>query len=558
MVQKSPYLTRRRVLASGAAISTAAVAGCIGGDGDDGQGNIIDPSEYDYDREEPDDEEAARQSTMEYTQELERDEDFDPIHSNDAYSTQVYQLVFDSLYDWDDGLTLEPKVAVDMPDVERDDTRYIYEIHEGIEFHNGEEMTASDVAHSFMAFQEEDSVNEAQYDMIESAEVIDDYQVQVDLEHPYGQWELQTMAISVVPESERETESDREEFNTNPVGSGPFVWSDFEYNEYVTLERNDDYWDDPEPYLEEITFVDNVDDASRISEIRADDTDAIAAVPNDDWSELEGDDDIRVHISESPSYMHLTFNCRGSAPTSDPDVRRGICHAFSMTDFVETHMNNTAQPLAAPIPPITNEQWNFPIDEWREEYYPEYDPDRAEELLDGAVPDDWNPSVLAPGDVRGDLAERIVTRLDELGYDAEAQTLDFGTLLDRTVYNEDPSPDDFQAYILGWTGGPDPDAYLYNLYHESQVGVNQAHFYEGSDSFHDDIAKAREMADQDERYDLYEGVMIEILEELPSLPAYSEHNTMASRRYVKDLHAHPEVQSNPRIVSGYGNVWTDN
>ncbi len=560
MVRKSPYVTRRRVLASGTAASAVALAGCIGGDGDDDDGDeLIDPSDYDYEREEPDDEEAARQSTIEYTQELERDEDFDPIHSNDAYSVQVSNLVFDGLYEWDDGLGLEPKVATDMPDVERDGTRYLYEINEGIEFHNGEELTASDVAHSFMAFQEEDSVNLAQYEMVDSAEVIDDYQVQVDLAYPYGPWELQTMAISVVPESERESESDREEFNTNPVGSGPFVFSDFEFNEYVTLERNEDYWDEPQPYLQEITFVDNVDAASRIGEIRAGDTDAIADVPNDDWSELEDDDGIRVHISESPSYMHLTFNCRDDAPTSDPDVRRGICHTFSMTDFVESRLPNVAQPLSAPIPPITNEQWDFPLDDWQEEYYPGYDPDQAEELLNGAVDDDWSPTIVAPGDHRGDLAERIVTRLNEIGYDgAQAETLDFGTLLDRTVYNEEPSPDDFQAYLLGWTGGPDPDAYLYNLYHESQTGINQAHFYEGSDSFHDDIAEARELADQEERYALYEGVMVEILEELPSLPAYSFHNTMASRDYVKDLHAHPMVQQNPRVVSEYGNVWTDN
>ncbi|RQH00774.1 ABC transporter substrate-binding protein [Natrarchaeobius oligotrophus] len=528
-------LSRRHLLASGATVSAAAIAGCIGGNGDDDDEGNGEPADGDS-------------SSFEFTQELERDEDFDPIHSNDAYSVQVFKLVFDSLYTWDDGLGLEPQLAVDMPDVERDGTRYLYEIHDGVEFHNGDEVTAEDVAHSFMAYQEEESVNEAQYDMIDSAEVIDDYQVQVDLDHPFGPWELQTMAIYVVPESERETEADREEFNTNPVGSGPFVWSDFEHNEFVTLERNDDYWGDV-PDLEEVTFVDNVDPASRISEIRAGDTDAIADVPNDDFDELEAEDGVNVHLSESPSYMHLTFNCRDDAPTGDADVRRGICHAFSMTDFVESRLENVAAPLSAPIPPITNEQWDFPLDEWHEEHYPTYDPELAEELLEGAVDDDWSPRILAPGDHRGDLAERIVTRLHELGYDgAEAVTLEFGPLLDQTVYNEDPSPDDFQAYLLGWTGGPDPDAYLYNLYHESQVGVNQAHFYEGRGDFHDNIADARESADFDERYDLYEDVMIEMLEELPSLPAYSFHNTMASRDYVQNLEAHPMVQQNPRIA----------
>ncbi|WP_160048895.1 ABC transporter substrate-binding protein [Natrialba sp. INN-245] len=544
-------LTRRGLLASGATVSAIAIAGCIGGNGN---GNGTDGNGAGNGDGNGNGQASGDPGTMEFTQELERDEDFDPIHSNDAYSMQVAKLVFDRLYTWDEGLGLEPQLAVDFPDVERDGTRYLYEIQDGIEFHNGEEVTASDVAHSFMAYQEEDSVNEAQYDMIESAEVVDDYQVQVDLEHPYGPWELDTMGIYVVPEGERESDDEREAFNTSPVGSGPFVWSDFQHNEYVTLERNDDYWGEL-PELEEVTFVDNVDAASRVAEIRAGDTDAIADVPNDDWDELEGEDGVDVHLTESPSYMHLTFNCRDDAPTGDADVRRGICHAFSMTDFVESRLENVAEPLSAPIPPITNEQWGFPLDEWHEEYYPSYDPDQAQELLDGAVDDDWSPRILAPGDHRGDLAERIVTRLHELGYDgAEAVTLEFGPLLEQTVYNEDPSPDDFQAYLLGWTGGPDPDAYLYNLYHESQVGINQAHFYEGSADFHDNIVAARQSADQDERYDLYEDVMIEMLEELPSLPAYSFHNTMASRDYVQDLVPHPQVQYNPRLVSSYSNV----
>ena len=72
--------TRRRVLVTGVSAGAIALAGCIGGNGDDdGDGEIIDPDEYDYERDEPDDEDAAMESTMVYTQELERDDDFDPV-----------------------------------------------------------------------------------------------------------------------------------------------------------------------------------------------------------------------------------------------------------------------------------------------------------------------------------------------------------------------------------------------------------------------------------------------------------------------------------------------
>ena len=127
MVNNHHVWTRRRILASGAAVSAAAVAGCIGGNGDEDEegGEILDPEEYDYEREEPDDPDAVSDGTMVYTQELERDEDFDPVVSNDAYSFQIITQVFDGLYEFNYEYELEPKVAVDFPEVERDDTRYL-------------------------------------------------------------------------------------------------------------------------------------------------------------------------------------------------------------------------------------------------------------------------------------------------------------------------------------------------------------------------------------------------------------------------------------------------
>ncbi|MDJ1432894.1 ABC transporter substrate-binding protein [Halostagnicola sp. A-GB9-2] len=554
MAKKLSDLSRRRVLASGVAASAAAFAGCIGGNGDDdGDDEILDPEDYDYDREEPDDPDAVRDSSMIYTQELERAEDFDPVVSNDAYSMQIAMLIYDGLYEYDYDLELQPKVAVDYPDVENDGTRYLYEIHDGIEFHDGTELTASDVAHSFRAPVEEETPNISSYDMIDDIEVIDDLQLQVDLQHPYGPWETMSQAVEIVPEDTRT--DDREEFNTNPVGSGPFMWSDFEYNEYVELERNDDYWDEPEPLMEEIRFEDNVDDPGRVSDVLSGGTDAIGDIPNDDWDNLEDDDDIRVHVSESPSVTYVYFNCNEGAGTAIPEVRRAIAHSFSMTDYVETYLNNSAMPIVTPTSPISNELWDFPLDEW-EEAYPEYDPDLAQELLDEHAPDDWNPTFLAPDDERATLAERVASRLDEIGYDMEVQTRQFSQMLDETIYS-DGDPDDYEAYIVGWTGGPDPDYYLYPNFHESQESTNQGHFYGGQGDFHDKILEARESADQEEREQLYIELIDEVIEQLPALPAYTEHNSMATAEYVKDMHVHPQMQYNPNIVSDGSNVWVD-
>lgn len=571
-------------MASGAAVSGVAIAGCIGGDDDDDDDDngvdLVDPEEYQYDREHPDDEDRA--DHLHVTQQQERGEEFDPIISNDAYSSQVFSWVFDSMYTWDDGLNLEPQLAVDHPDVERDNTRFIYEIHDGVEFSDGTEMTAEDVEHSYIAPVLEQTDNAPSFSMIEASEIVDDYTVQIDLDSPYGPWQMQTHAVAVVSKENRLTDVDaydeatpdmveanpdeltqyvNEDYNQDPVGntigSGPFEFEEFTLNEEAVLTRRDDYWGEPHPHLEQVTFEAAEDPASRVSQMRAADTDVIAEIPDDDWSVLEDEEDVRLHMAESPTYMYMAFNCTPEADTSSPEVRRAVCQSFSMTDFVETHASNTAMPMTTPVPPIVNEVdgWGFPMDEWHEDLYPSYDPDSAEELLDEHAPDDFEPTIICPDGIRADLAERIATRLDEIGYGANVQQMDFGTLVESYTTGD---PDDYEMYLLGWTGGPDPDFYLYSLFHEDSAGVTQGHFYEGSDNFHDNILDARNSGDIEERYDLYEEVLIEILEELPALPAFTLHNTMAAGSHVKDLHAHPSVQTNPRLVSDYGNVWTDN
>jgi len=534
MVSNQIAATRRQLLTAGAAAGAAVVAGCIGGD----EGT------------------EAEEGHLLYTQEVNPEGDFDPVVSNDAYSAQIINLVYDGLYEYNYDLELEPKLAAGEPEEEDDGERYIVELVDDAEFHNGDPVTAEDVVHSFTAPIEEDTDNRPEFDFIDvdGTEAIDEQTVQFELEHPYGPFTTLTVATSIVSESARTDDPD--DYNTNPIGSGPFTFEDWTSDEFVELERWDDYWGEPQPELESVRFEAAEDDAGRVSQILAGDTDAIATVPPEDWDQLDGEDGIEVYRTESPSYQYVAFNCT-DGETTDPDVRQGIAQAFSMGDFVDSNLGESATPMDTPVPPIVDELgWDFPMDEWEEER-PGYDPDEAEALLEEGLddPDDWNPTIIVPpDDVRIALGELIASRLDELGYDAEVQSLDFATLTDTYISGD---ADDYEMYILGWTGGPDPDVYFYNLFHEENAGVTQGHFYEGSDDFHDNIIDARETADQDERRELYTEVIDEIVEEVPVMPAYSEHNTIAAQEYVSDLEPHPNVSYNPQLVSDENNVHTE-
>ncbi|WP_254766335.1 ABC transporter substrate-binding protein [Salinilacihabitans rarus] len=541
--------TRRALLASGVA-TTAALAGCFGGQDDDGDGGDGggDGGDGDGGQAAASQGEAGR---LVYTQEIRPDGDFDPIVTFDAYSAQINSQVYDGLYEYDFDLQPQPKLAAGEPEVERDGQRYIVELVEGAQFHNGDPVTAEDVVHTFTAPIEEETENLPTYEMVdvEGTEAIDERTAQIDLEFPYGAFAEIQLASTIVNAEVRQEDPDA--YNTDPIGSGPFTFEEYAPDEYIELARWDDYWDEPVPELESVRFEAAEDDAGRVSQILAGDTDAIATVPPADWDQIDAEEGIETYRAESPSYMYVAFNCNEGG-TTDPDVRRGVSHAFSVTEFVDANLGESAIPLSTPIPPIVDGLgWDFPMEEWNEAA-PSYDPERAQELLDGAAPSGWNPTIIVPpDDVRIALGELIAARLNELGYEAQVQSLDFATLGETYTTG---NADDYEMYILGWTGGPDPDVYLYNLFHEDNAGISQGHYYQGSEDFHDNILQARQTADQEERRELYTDVIDEIVEQVPVRPVYSPYNTMAAQSYVQDLQAHPAVAYNPRLVSEDNNV----
>lgn len=490
---------------------------------------------------------------LQITQQVEPAHDYDPVVSNDVYSFRIVSHIFDGLYEYDQDLNLVPKLADGEPEVEDDGTTVTVALKDGPEFANGDPVTAEDVVHSFTAPVEEETENESEYDMIEEATAVDDRTVEFDLgDEPYGPFTTVTLAGSIVNKSVRE--EDKAAYNEEPVGSGPYELVDWVEGDFADIELRDDYWDmdNVEAYINEARWVSAEDDAARVSRIRAGDTDLIQGVPPDDFEVLEDESGVNVLSGPSISYFYAAFNCN-DGPTTNPDVRRGVEKAFSMEQFVSETVEPAGTSIASPIPDAVGEPWDFPVDEWADKTE-EYDPDGAADLLSGQ--DGWQPRIIVPpDDIREQLGEVIAGRLREVeGVDIEpsVQRLDWGPFLEQYATG---NADDYAIYTLGWAGAPDPDPFIYPLFHESSAGVNQGHYYDRAE-FHDWIEQARTSADFEERRELYIDIVDEILEETVAMPAYSLTNSYAHLDRVKNLTVHPSSSLNPRLAEPPG-VWVE-
>ncbi|QZX98456.1 ABC transporter substrate-binding protein [Halobaculum rubrum] len=528
-------ITRRRVLAGAGTASAVGLAGCTGGSGGD---------ESETDTGETSDGESTTATTAGGTLNFAQTKsplDFDPLKANDVPSLQVVGQVFDNLYTYGEGTELVPQLAAGEPEVNDDATRYVVELREDIAFHNGEPITAEDVKYSFLAPGREETNNGSEFTMIDSITVVDDRTVQFDLKFPFGPFRHK-LAWAPVPKAYRE--ENKESFNRDPVGSGPFTLESATEGDEVVMERWEEYHGDA-PSLEGAVFSPVEEPTTRVTTLKNGEFDIVQTVPPKLYSTVKSQEGSSVAERQGLGYYYLAFNCN-EGPTSDPKVREAIDYAVSMDQAVQNYIEPAGTRLTAPMPETVTDAWEFPTDDWADISH-DKDVDMAAQLLEEAgVSKDYSWKIIVPpDDKREQIGISVGNGLQEAGWsNVEVQRLDWGAFLDKYATGNE---DDYNMYTLGWVDEFDPDGYLYYMFHPEVESETNGCYYR-NEEVADKLTQARQSADREERKRLYTEATTTILEDRAHLPAYNLKNSFGVRDTVEGFRPHTVSGINPRLA----------
>jgi peptide/nickel transport system substrate-binding protein len=546
------WTTRRRVLQGVGAAGVAGLAGCTSQSGDAG-GGPTDAGGTGTGSESGDGTSTGGSSdaTFNFAQ-TKSPLQFDPLKANDVPSLQVVEQLFDRLYTYSEGTTLEPQLAAGEPEVSENGTRFVVELDESATFHNGDSVTAEDVKYSFLAPGREETENGSEFDMVESVEAVDERTVQFDLKYPFGPFR-HTLAWYVVPKSVRE--EDKEAFNTSkPVGNGPFQFVDWQEGEFVELERWDDYWGGETPNVQTARFSPVEEATTRVTTLRNGENDVVQTVPPKLYSTVEGIQSASVAEKPGLGYYYLSMNCN-EGPTTDPKVREAIDYCFSMDQAVENYIEPAGERQYSPMPSSLVENWGFPADEWASIPH-DKNIEKAKQLFEEAgVEKSYQWKILVPpDDKREQIGISVGNGLKEAGFsNVSVQRLDWGAFLDRYATG---SEDDYNMYTLGWVDEVDPDGYLWYMFHESLEGETNGCYY-SNDEVMSKLKQARESPDREKRTTLYTEATTQILEDRAHLPAYNLKNSFGVSEQVQGFEPHTISSLNPRLFGAGDNVSLD-
>lgn len=330
-----------------------------------------------------------------------------------------------------------------------DELTWRFNLRPDLTFHNGEPLDAEAVKWNIDRVRtRQDFMVQPQWLFVKEVNVVDELTVDILTHEPeaYFEFSVSFNGCQLLPPQYLE-EVGEEEFARNPVGSGPYVLTQFSPDERYVFEAWDDYWAG-RPEVDRVIYQVIPESASQIAALLAGQVDLIVGFQPVEIDRLSRADGIRVTSGSASRAASLVMrtelesgNMAQTYPGYEPaTLDKRVRHAiqFALDRALLAEIQGSAYPTVARVPRAWPEahadKYSGPenVDKW-------FDPDKAKGLLieAGYDPDGGNrPTVYfdAPAFEFGnekEVAEAIAAMLEDVGFDVEMRLLESSAYLEQ-------------------------------------------------------------------------------------------------------------------------------
>jgi peptide/nickel transport system substrate-binding protein/oligopeptide transport system substrate-binding protein len=436
----------------------------------------------------------------------------------------VLRNVYEGLVSYDPH-TLQPTPALaESWDISKDLKVYTFHLRQGVKFHNGRAVTAQDVkfslerlanpetGKSYTTFLLDsvkgiDAVRKGTAKEVEGLKVLDDKTFEITLSNPVASFlnQLTLPGAFVVPQ-EATTQAD---FNSNPVGTGPYKFVQWVRRKQVTLEANTDYWGGA-PKVPYIALKVIPNSLQQISDFKAGKVD-ITLVPPFELQKMQSDTTLSGQLQEVPplAVSYLIINLHDPI-LSKVEVRKALNMAIDRDGLLTGVLKGQGHAAEGMYPALLSaydDSHPFP-----------HDAAAVKDLLTKAgYGNGFDLSVnLATDETDKRVMGVIQTQLAEFGITLTVNSTD------KNTYDTLRKVCEGQLFVSTWTGDyADPDNFAVLLTDTSAMrqscGYGQ---YEGVDEVKSLMAQASAMLPGADRDAVYRKAQKIAMDQAISIPIY--------------------------------------
>ena len=453
----------------------------------------------------------------------------------------IFDCLVDVEVDADGNSKIVPSLAENW-DISDDGLEYTFHLRQGVKFHNGNDFTAEDVAYTFHRMltveggvntefidqiKGADELLAGETDTLEGVEVVDDYTIKVTLKEPFAGFLASISSPGVSIYDSEATEAAGDQFGMDPavtVGTGPFEFSSWSFNNQLVLTRNEDYWKGasklPGVVIKIIPDTETQSMMFESGELDILDLD-YAADSVDRFTETYPDQIVqgpRVGIV----YFTMNFN---KEPFQDVRVRKAVQMSIDRQAILDALYGGRGQV----------EQGIFPhgligFNPDQEEI--KYDPEAAKALLaEAGYADGFDMEIAADSSASDTMTmalEIVSDQLAEVGIRAEIKNYDESTWLETRKSGE------LGSFMSTWSADyNDPDNFIYTFFgNEEKTKIRSINYPDTEVMAR--VARARTIVNEDERLAEYKALEEKIVhEDAAWVPMFSRLHLFAVSKRVE-------------------------
>ena len=464
---------------------------------------------------------------------------FNPLYANDDWNGYVTGQIFQSLIKVDPNGNYIGNLA-DSWDISDDSKTVTFHLNKDAAWTDGTDFTADDVKFTleFMVNPDYSGLNStyitpiagyADYhsgnaDSLEGVKVIDEDTISITTEEVYASFlekigrNLSIIAKHIWEDVDVATADQNTEKIQNPVGTGPFILTEYVPDQYSILTKNEKYFKGTPKIDKLVIQVINADTVQAQVLDGEIDLLRVESLNPDDIEEYEDNGFIILH-NRLNAYQHMVINHRNPI-LAKKEVRQALAYAINRQGIVDSLLYGYGE-VANDV--YTRDFWAYPGDDKINPY--EYDPEKAKELLtdagftykngvlyDGESPVTFELIYPSGNKAREGAATVIQQNLKDIGIDVNLQLMEFAAMT-AILQKFD---DSYDLALLGNGFGLDADV-------SQLIGTNGSTNYAGFSNERVDelLSEGLNYVDVEKRAPIYKELAALTNEYLPSVYLYN-------------------------------------
>jgi ABC-type transport system substrate-binding protein len=278
---------------------------------------------------------------------------FDAVKANvlGIAASTVFNTLTERMGEWDGDGNLKPHLAESW-EVAADGKAVTFQLRKGVKFSDGSDFTARDVAEHWNRLMDPKNryFGRLFFGPIKGAVADGDHTVTIQLNHPWVPAINMHGAYSFgayVPQAAN-VAADKQ--MREPIGTGPYVLSEWRSGDRIIVDRNPLYWDKDRVKLDRIVFRIIPDQATRYAALQSGEVDVIWTDRGDTIQKAKKNAEVNIY-SRVGSGAGIGFMNAAKAPFDNANARKAFMHSWNQDAYVKVSYKSIIPVVDHPLGP---------------------------------------------------------------------------------------------------------------------------------------------------------------------------------------------------------------